>query len=76
LPIAQRVIDRCVLVSEDEIRSAMKRLAQTDRWMVEGAAGVALASFLQVAPAYRGRAVAVVLCGRNIMLDKFVAAVQ
>jgi threonine dehydratase len=54
----------------------MKRLAQTDRWMIEGAAGVALASFLQVAPSYRGRAVAVVLCGRNIMLDKFVAAVQ
>ncbi|OUL84352.1 threonine/serine dehydratase [Paraburkholderia hospita] len=76
LPIAQRVIDRCVLVSEDEIKAAMKRLAQTDRWMVEGAAGVALASFLQVAPSYRGRAVAVVLCGRNIMLDKFVAAVQ
>lgn len=76
LPIAQRVIDRSVLVSEEEIKSAMKRLAQTDRWMVEGAAGVALASLLQIAPAYRGKAVAVVLCGRNIMLDKFVAAVQ
>ncbi|WP_133646558.1 threonine/serine dehydratase [Paraburkholderia flava] len=76
LPIAQRVIDRSVLVSEEEIKSAMKRLAQTDRWMVEGAAGVALASLLQIAPTYRGKAVAVVLCGRNIMLDKFVAAVQ
>jgi threonine dehydratase len=75
-PIAQRVIDRTVLVSEEEIKAAMKRLAQTDRWMVEGAAGVALASLLQIAPAYRGKAVAVVLCGRNIMLDKFVAAVQ
>ncbi|WP_109480449.1 threonine/serine dehydratase, partial [Paraburkholderia sp. C35] len=54
LPIAQRVIDRCVLVSEEEITSAMKRLAQTDRWMVEGAAGVAVAGFLQVAAAGRG----------------------
>lgn len=76
LPIAQRVIDRSVLVSEEEIKAAMKRLAQTDRWMVEGAAGVALASLLQIAPTYRGKSVAVVLCGRNIMLDKFVAAVQ
>ena len=75
-PIAQRVIDRCVLVSEDEIKNAMKRLAQTDRWMVEGAAGVAIASFLQVAPSYRGRAVAIVLCGRNILLEKFVEAVK
>ncbi|HXZ07998.1 MAG TPA: threonine/serine dehydratase [Paraburkholderia sp.] len=76
LPLAQRVIDRTVLVSEEEIKAAMKRLAQTDRWMVEGAAGVALASMLQIAPMYRSKAVAVVLCGRNIMLDKFVAAVQ
>lgn len=74
--LAQRLIDRTVLVSEDEIKAAMKRLAQTDRWMVEGAAGVALASMLRSAAAYRGQAVAVVLCGRNIMLDKFVAAVQ
>jgi threonine dehydratase len=76
LDIAQEVIDSTDLVSEEEIKSAMKLLAQTDRWMVEGAAGVALASMLKLAPAYQGRAVAVVLCGRNIMLDKFVGAVK
>jgi threonine dehydratase len=54
----------------------MKLLAQTDRWMVEGAAGVALASMLQLSAQYQGRAVAVVLCGRNIMLNKFIEAVK
>ncbi|PHP85775.1 serine/threonine dehydratase [Burkholderia sp. AU18528] len=74
--IAQRIIDRSELVSEEEIKAAMKLLAQTDRWMVEGAAGVALASMLKLAHMYQGRALAVVLCGRNIMLDKFIEAVK
>jgi threonine dehydratase len=76
LPIARSVIDQSVLVSESEIRGAMKRLALTDRWMIEGAAGVALASFLKIAPAFEGRSVAVVLCGRNIKLDTFIEAVR
>ncbi|SAL23884.1 threonine dehydratase [Caballeronia udeis] len=74
--IAREVITDTALVTEEEIKAAMKLLAQTDRWMVEGAAGVALASMLKLAPRYHGRAVAVVLCGRNIMLNKFVEAVK
>jgi threonine dehydratase len=74
--IARDVISDMDLVSEEEIKAAMKLLAQTDRWMVEGAAGVALASMLKLAPRYQGRAVAVILCGRNIKLEKFVEAVK
>nr|WP_175798606.1 threonine/serine dehydratase [Burkholderia anthina] len=74
--IGREVISDTSLVTEEEIKAAMKLLAQTDRWMVEGAAGVALASLLQMAPKYQGRAVAVILCGRNIMLEKFVEAVK
>ncbi|MCW3478323.1 threonine/serine dehydratase [Neisseriaceae bacterium JH1-16] len=75
-PLCQQLIRRTALVSEAEIKAAMKTLAETDRWMVEGAAGVALASLLQLAPHYQGKKVAVVLCGRNIVLKKFVEAVQ
>lgn len=74
--IGQKVITHSDLVSEEEIKAAMKLLAQTDRWMVEGAAGVALASLLKLAPEYQRKAVAVVLCGRNIMLKKFIEAVK
>jgi threonine dehydratase len=74
--IGQKVISDTDLVTEEEIKAAMKLLAQTDRFMVEGAAGVALASLLRLAPRYQGRAVAVVLCGRNIMLSKFIEAVK
>jgi threonine dehydratase len=74
--IGREVITGTSLVTEEEIKAAMKLLAQTDRWMVEGAAGVALASMLQLSAQYQGRAVAVVLCGRNIMLNKFIEAVK
>lgn len=70
-PICQKVIDEYVLVSEDEIKAAIKMLARYERQMVEGAAGVALAAFMQQANRWRGKRVAVVLCGRNISLDKF-----
>jgi threonine dehydratase len=74
--LCRQAIDDTVLVSEDEIKAALRLLAESERWMVEGAAGVALAGFLKQAPRFRGRRIAVVLCGRNIALDKFVAAVN
>ena len=69
------LINRHVLVEESEIVSAMKLLAGNARMMVEGAAGVAVAAFAQVAADYRGKKVAIILCGRNIALDKYLSIV-
>ena len=74
-PACQRVIDSRIAVSEAEIANAMRRIAESEHWIVEGAAGVALAALVQQADRYRGRKVAVVLCGRNIGLDQFLRAV-
>lgn len=74
-PFCQQIIDRCELVSELEIRRAMRLLASTDRWMIEGAAGVALAAALRLTSEFKGRKVAVVLCGRNIVLEKYLQAI-
>jgi len=76
LPICRTVIDETVTVSEAEIASAMRRIAEMERWIVEGAAGVALAGLAKRAEAYRGRKVAVVLCGRNIGFDAFLQAIS
>jgi threonine dehydratase len=70
------VIDHTVTVTEDEIARAMRKIAQTERWIIEGAAGVAVAGLIQVAEEYRGKKVAVVLCGRNVSLETFAAALQ
>jgi threonine dehydratase len=74
-PICQSVIDETVTVGEAAIANAMRRIAEEERWIVEGAAGVALAGLIARAEAYRGRKVAVVLCGRNIAFDTFLCAI-
>ena len=73
-PICSAVIDDTLTVTETEIASALRAVAQTDRWMIEGAAGVAVAGLVKSAAAYQGRKIAAVVCGRNIALDKFLHA--
>jgi threonine dehydratase len=75
-PICRDVIDETLTVTESEIASAMRTVAQTDRWMIEGAAGVAVAGLVKSAAAWQRRKVAAVICGRNIALDKFLHAVS
>ena len=76
LPVCRAVIDDTVTVSEAEIGSAMRLLAQTEHWIVEGSAGVALAGLAKRAASLPNRKVAVVLCGRNIALERFLYAIQ
>jgi threonine dehydratase len=64
--MCQRAIDRSVLVTEEEILSAMRYMLAEEHWVVEGAAGVAVAAFRKEAEKYAGRKAAIVLCGRNL----------
>ena len=66
LDVCTSVIDRSVLVSEDEILDAMRRVRSRRGWVIEGAAAVAVAAFLKEAQNYRGKRVAVVICGANV----------
>jgi threonine dehydratase len=74
--VCREVIDEAVTVSEEEIAQAMRMVAEGERWMIEGSAGVAVAGLLQTASQYRGKKVAAVLCGRNIELEKFLAVME
>jgi threonine dehydratase len=65
-----KLIDDHVLVSEDEIKRAMRLLIEKERWIVEGAAGVALAALLKEQQRFAGQRVVVLLCGRNIAAEK------
>lgn len=75
-PLLGSVLDSTILVSEEAIASAMKLIASEERWMVEGAAGVAVAALLKDSQRFADKRVAVVVCGRNIALDKFLAVVS
>lgn len=76
LPLCQALLTDTVLVSEAQIRAAMRDIASSERWIIEGAAAVAVAAMKKCANRYQGKRVAVVLCGRNIALDTFLEAVK
>lgn len=76
LPLAMSVIDRVVTCSEDEIASALRALALTENMLVEGAAALALAGFLQIADELRGKTNVVLLCGANYDRDKILSLIS
>jgi threonine dehydratase len=71
LDVCRRVIDRGVFVTEEEIAEAMRFVLETERWLIEGAAAVAVAAFQKDAARYQGKKVAIVLCGRNLSPEAY-----
>jgi threonine dehydratase len=65
------LVDDWVIVSEAEIRSAMIRVFDNHRLVIEGAAAVTVAGFLKMAPQLAGQSVALVVCGGNIDVNLF-----
>lgn len=66
LPVCRNVIDHSLLVSEAEILAAMQLVREKKGWLIEGAAGVAVAAFLKQADRYRGKKIAIIICGGNL----------
>jgi len=64
--LCRSVMDRASFVTEEQILSAMRLMLETEHWLIEGAAGVAVACALQDAERYRGKSVAIIVCGRNL----------
>ncbi len=73
--LCRQYVDDWVLVEEKAIGQAMKLIFEQHRLVVEGAAGVTVAAFLQIKKRLAGKTVALVLCGGNIDIDKFKAVV-
>ncbi len=66
--LCQQLIDESVLVTEEEIVDALKQTMATEHLLIEGAAAVAVAAYKKTRAAYKGKKVAIVLCGANISL--------
>jgi threonine dehydratase len=66
LPVCQSAIDSAVLVSEAEILASMRLILETEHWLIEGAAAVAVAAFRKDAHRWDGKRVAIILCVRNV----------
>jgi threonine dehydratase len=68
-PICQDVIDRFVLLTEDEIAEGLKVGLLKHHIMMEGAAGTAIAAFMKAKEHFKGQRVVIVICGANISQD-------
>jgi threonine dehydratase len=47
----------------------MRLILETEHWVIEGAAGVAVAAFLKDASQYQGKNVIILICGRNVSAE-------
>ncbi|UYM05729.1 threonine/serine dehydratase [Solicola gregarius] len=65
-PLCQQLVDEWVLVSEDEIRDALRLVIDERHELIEGAAAAAVAGAVKIGDALAGRNVAIVSCGANI----------
>lgn len=67
--LCERLVDEYVLVSEEEIKAAMRLFMNSHHMLLEGAAGVTLAGLLKKRGAFNGLNQVAVICGANISLD-------
>ncbi len=70
-PICQSIVDKTILISEQEIESAIRFMAYKHYKIIEGAAGVAVASLTKNKEEFKGSTVVIIICGSNIDMEKF-----
>ncbi len=67
--LCRQLIDRFVLVSEEEIARHMRLVIERHHMLIEGAAAVPVAAFVRDRERHGGKNVAIVLCGANVSVD-------
>jgi len=68
--ICRSLIDSYCLTTEKEIAASIQLIAEKHHKIIEGAAGVAVASFLKDLEKYKNKTVVLIICGANITMEK------
>ncbi len=68
-PLCRELVNDYILVSEEEIRQAMRLFIEAHHMLIEGAAAVPLAALLKMPERFQGKTVIIVVCGANISLE-------
>jgi len=76
LPLALEVIDRVLTCTETDITQALRHMAFSENQLVEGAAALALAGYLQIADEIKDQTNVVLLCGANFDTAKILSALK
>lgn len=69
-PLCQKLVDEFILVSEEEIKEAIRAMFHRHRKIVEGSAAVAVASMLKEPQRFEEATTVIVICGANISAEK------
>lgn len=64
--LCRELVDDYILLNEEEIKEAVLLMIEHHHKIIEGAAGVAIASVIKEKEKYRNKNVVIVLCGANI----------
>jgi threonine dehydratase len=64
--VCQQYVDTYITVSEEEIIDSMKLVMKHHHLIIEGSAGVAVASLRKEKDRYKGKKVAIIICGGNV----------
>jgi threonine dehydratase len=64
--LCRELVDDFITVTEDEIADGLRLFVKTHDMVIEGAAAVAVASYLKIQDRFRGKNVVIVICGANI----------
>jgi threonine dehydratase len=66
--LCQMLVDDYVTVTEEEIKDSLRQFMETHHMLVEGAAAVAVSSYLKTRERFVGKNVVIIVCGGNISL--------
>lgn len=67
--LCRELVDDYVTVTEAEIAASLRQFLERQRFLIEGAAAVALAGFTKLREQFSGQQVVIVICGANISLS-------
>lgn len=68
-PICQELVDDFILLTEDEIISALKIILEKHYLLIEGAAALSVAAFIKQKKRFQGKNVVLILSGSKISID-------
>jgi len=68
--LCKKLVDDFILISEDEIADAIRSMIKQHSKLVEGSAGVAIASLLKHSDRFTDQTTVIVVCGANISQAK------
>jgi threonine dehydratase len=67
--MCRRFVDDYVLITEDEIKAALRLVLEKQHMLIEGAAALSVACFLKARERFRNRNVVMILTGARLGLD-------